>query len=62
MQTLERYIEEVYYFEPEEAIKDIIALLDGSTSLENLRQTVSDAHIADEAEHGDGMYKTGPQQ
>lgn len=58
IQSQDRYIKEVYYFDPQSAIQDIQALVNGTLTIETLRRCVKDAHKADEAEYGDEIYRT----
>ena len=57
-----RYIKEVYYYGDDDnidgsVIKDIIKLLSGKLSTEQLHQRIVKAKIRDEKEYGDDIYK-----
>lgn len=58
IESQDRYIKEVYYFDPQSAIQDIIALINGTMTLETLRKCIKGGHTADEAEYGSGIYRT----
>jgi len=52
-----RYIREGYYHDPQDAIEDIIKLLDGDISVEDIRFIFKESKIVDEKEYGDTIYK-----
>lgn len=63
-----RYIKEVYYYDydysdggegniDEGIFDDIIRLLSGELSIEQLYQTIADAKMNDEKNYGDDIYK-----
>jgi hypothetical protein len=54
---LERYIREVRYFDNEDAVRDILRLLDAQISLDELRLKIAAGKVSDEKEFGDDIYK-----
>ena len=57
IESQDRYIKEVYYFDPWSAVQDVQAILNGTMTLETLRLAVEESHAQDEEKHGSAIYR-----
>lgn len=51
------YIKQVYYSNFNELAEELIRLLEGEVSVEQLSQYIAEAKTRDEKMHGDDLYK-----
>ena len=55
--SVERYEKEVYYFEPNDTIQDILLLLQGQLDLETLRANIVHRKSVDEQTYDQDIYR-----
>jgi len=56
LQDRRRYMKEVYLTSTGVAAGILERLFDGTTTLESLKTSVDENHVADEKEHGEDLY------
>ena len=54
---IDRYVREVYYFDPVDAIQDILRMLQGQLDLETLKANIIQGKSVDEQAYGQDIYR-----